>query len=61
MFVLPLASIGQHDRGVGLETGGIAVAMLRPANVLSAIHATSALVPMRHVPPSLALMTIPPG
>jgi hypothetical protein len=37
--------------------GGISAVMVRPVDVLLAINATSASVPMRHVLPSLANLT----
>jgi hypothetical protein len=39
----------------------MAVVMIRLADVPSVIQATSASVPMRHVLPSLARVTIPPA
>jgi hypothetical protein len=43
------------------KTGGMAAVMVQPVDVPPAIHATSASVPMRHVLPSLALLTMPPA
>jgi hypothetical protein len=37
----------------------MAAVMVRPMDVPTAIHATSASVPIRHVPPSLVRVTMP--
>jgi hypothetical protein len=39
----------------------MAAVMVRPREVPLAIHATSASVPMRHLLPSLARVTMPPA
>jgi len=39
----------------------MAAVMVRPMDVPLAIHATSASVPIRHVLPSLARVTMPPA
>jgi hypothetical protein len=61
MLVLPLASVRQHDRGVGLEDRGARSGDGQAVAVWSTIHATSASVPIRHVLPSLAYLTTPPA
>ena len=59
MLVLPSPLSGSTTAAQASRTGGMAAVMARPVDVPSAIQATSASVPMRHVRPSLARLTTP--
>ena len=61
MCVLSVTSVRQHTLAYASKTGGMAAVMVRLVDVLLAIHATPAPVPMRHVLPSLDNLTMAPA